>query len=284
MIITEPGIYKNIPNEIYHASNGISNSQMSYLLPPYCPKMFWFHELSGKIKKRSTDSFDLGNAVHTLVFEPDEFKKRFYCVQEIPKRNTILGKVAFEAMEKSASGRTILDKQEQEIVNSMAENVTSHAVWKSIGNKSGCIEDSLAWIDPDSGVLLRSRPDFYNEDIIIDLKTTKDNSHWNFQKSVVDYSYHRQGAIATDGLETLTKRTYKNVILFVVSKEPPHFVRCYVLNDNAINQGRYEYKYAASEYKKCMETGSWNSFPEVIEDLDIPSWAYRNFEQQEMRG
>lgn len=279
MIIDKPGIYKNLPNELYHKSIGLSNSQMDYLLPPYCPKMYWYHELSGKVARKETSAFDIGSAVHTLVFEPDEFKKRFYCVQEVPKKTTTLGKAAYEAMLQKAAGRIILDKAEQDQAYWMAGNVTSHAMWKSVkGSESGCVEDSLAWIDAESGILLRSRPDFYTDEIIIDLKTTKDSSPYAFQKAVTDYSYHRQGALAIDGLSILKERAYAYVILFVVDKNPPHFVRCYVLKDNAINQGRYEYKYAAYQYKECLHSGSWSSFPEIIEDLDIPSWAYRSFE------
>jgi exodeoxyribonuclease VIII len=241
--------------------------------------MFWYQNLSGKVERKSTDSFELGTAVHTLVFEPQEFSNRFHCVQEIPKRNTSIGKAAFTGMEKNAAGRLILDKADQDTIYWMSSNVTSHAMWKSVkGDKAGCIEDSLAWIDPESGVLLRSRPDFYTDQIIIDLKTTKDSSPFSFQKAVSDYAYHRQGALSTDGLCVLTDRHYENVILFVVDKNPPHFVRCYVLTDNAINQGRYEYKYAADQYKKCITSGIWESHPEIIEDLDIPGWAYRSFD------
>lgn len=278
MIIEAPGIYKNVPNEHYHASKGLSNSQMQYLLPPYCPKMFWYQNLSGKVERKNTTSFDIGTAVHTMVFEPLEFPKRFHCVNEIPKRNTTLGKAAYEGMERAAAGRIVLDKADLETIYWMAGNVTSHAMWKSVkGDKSGCIEDSLAWIDPETGVLLRSRPDFYTDEIIIDLKTTKDSSPSGFQRSVAEYSYHRQGALSTSGLSTLTNREYKNVVLFVVDKEPPHFVRCYVMTDNALAQGKYEYEYACRTYKQCMDSGVWTSFPEIIEDLDIPQWAYRDF-------
>lgn len=279
MIIERPGIYRNLSNEYYHASKGISNSQMEYLLPPHCPKMFWYQHLSGNVEKKESSSFDIGTAVHTLVFEPNEFKKRFHTVHEIPKRGTNLGKAAYEAMQREAGNRIVLEFEDTDMIYTMAENIKSHAMWKAVkGNTHGCIEDSLAWFDNDYGVLLRSRPDFYTNDIIIDLKTTKDSSPHAFQKSVADYAYHRQAALAIDGLTMLTGREYKNVILFVVDKNPPHFVRCYVMPENAINQGRYEYKYAAKKYLEGLQAGVWDSFPQIIEDLDIPAWAYRSFE------
>lgn len=281
MIIEAPGLYKGLSNEDYHASKGISNSQMSYLLPPHSPKEFWYKYLSGKAPKQEDQShFSVGSAVHTLVFEPETFKDRFYTVVEIPKRNTIMGKTAYEAMEKTAAGRSILDKADQDLVFEMAANITSHKMWKNLKATSGNIEDSLAWRDPESGTLLRSRPDYYNNDVIIDLKTTKDSSDISFKRSVVEYAYHRQAALAIDGLTALTGRFYSSVVLFVVDKNPPHLVRCYVLTGSAVDQGRIDYKHAAMNYSKCMESGRWDGHPEIIEDIDIPSWAYRSYDNE----
>jgi hypothetical protein len=280
-MIISSGIYKNLSNEDYHASAGISNSQMGYLLPPYSPKQFWYQYLSGKVQKKDETHFSVGSAVHTLVFERETFKERFHTVTEVPKRTSTLGKAAYDAMERTAAGRCILDKAEQEEVFEMAANITNHDIWRALkrGN-SGCIEDSLAWVEPESGVLLRSRPDFYNEDIIIDLKTTKDSSPSAFKRAVTDYGYHRQAALAVDGLTQLTGRRYENVLLFVVDKNPPYPVRCYVLSDRAIEQGRIEYKMAAMNYKYAIESGEWADHEQIIENIDLPEWAYRRFDNE----
>ena len=280
-LITAEGVYPNTSNEDYHASPGLSNSKMGLLLPPSCPANFKYNESQ---PHEDTDAFSLGSAVHTMCFEPDEFSKRFYTVVEVPKRTSNLGKASHEQMLLKAGNRLIIDKKDSEIVKGMTSNVVNHAVWRKLmakvkdeGDKP-CIEYSLAWIDPDSGVLLRSRPDFFTQNIIIDLKTTKDSSPLAFSKAVVDYAYHRQGALTCDGLKHLTGRHYDQVVLFVVDKNPPHPVRCYVLKQSALDQGRYEYKYAAGVYAECVKTQTWHGYPEVIEDLDIPAWAYRSFE------
>ncbi len=282
MLITNPGIYPNLSNEDYHKSEGLSNSKMSLLLPPSCPANFRYHE--DNVAHKDTDAFSLGTAVHTACFEPLEFSKRFFMVQEIPKRNSNLGKAAHEGMLKQANGKLILDKDEFRIVQAMSNNVTTHTVWKNLMRKvnqegqAPCIEHSLAWVDDEHNVLLRSRPDFYTNDLIIDLKTTKDSTLNAFSKAVAEYAYHRQAALACAGLKALTGRDYTNVILFVVDKNPPHFVRCYVLNQSAIMQGVLEYKKAAEVYAECVRTNEWPSYPEVVEDLDIPNYAYRTFD------
>lgn len=278
MNITKPGIYKGLSNEIYHASDGLSSSKLGDILPPYCPEYYWYKHLSGEYIKPQTEAFTLGSVVHTLVFEPEKFNSQFYVVNEIPKRNTTLGKTAYEGMVANAQGRLILERSEYNTAYKMMMAVQTHKMWIAVkGNNTGCIEDSLAWYDDESGVLLRSRPDFYTDEIIIDLKTTKDSSPHAFSKSVLEYGYHRQAAMAIDGLTKLTGREYKSVILFVVDKNPPHFTRCYVIKDSAVEQGRYEYKYAARKFADCMNTQVWDGYAEIIEELDIPSWAYRYF-------
>lgn len=284
MIITKPGIYPNLSNEHYHKSEGLSNSKMSLLLPPSCPANFRYHE--DHVEHKDSDAFNLGTAVHTLCFEPLEFKNRFFVVQEVPKRNSNLGKAAYEGMIKNAGNKMIIDKDDLKIVQDMTNAVTGHQVWKNLmakvnrENSPTFIEHSLAWIDEDHNVLLRSRPDFYTNDLIIDLKTTKDSTLQAFSKSVAEYAYHRQAALACAGLKALTGKDYTNVILFVVDKNPPHFARCYVLNQSAIMQGVVEYKKAAQVYAQCIQTHEWPGYPEVVEDLDIPNYAYRTFDNE----
>lgn len=282
MLITKPGIYPNISNEHYHKSEGLSNSKMGLLLPPSCPRNFKYHEENPD--RKDTEAFDLGTIVHTLCFEPLELPKRIFPVEEIPKRNSNLGKVAFDGMMKNAGNRIIVTREQLEVAKRMANNVINHTVWKNLmrkinaDNQKPCIEHSLAWIDEDSNVLLRSRPDFYTQDIIIDLKTTKDSTPAAFSRAVAEYGYHRQAALACAGLNTLTGRNYDNVILFVVDKTPPYFARCYVLNQSALQQGIVEYKKAAQVYAECIRTHTWDSYPEIVEDLDIPNYAYRTFD------
>ena len=279
-IITKEGLYKDTTNEDYHASPGLSNSKMSLLLPPSCPANFKYHE---ELPHKDTNAFDVGTAVHTLCFEPKKFSRTFYTVTEIPKRNSNLGKAAHKAMIETADGRVILDSADCDLVKGMSTNIQNHAVWKSLMRRveeegvPPCIEYSLAWNDADHGVMLRSRPDFFTNTLIIDLKTTKDSSPMAFSRAVAEYGYHRQAALACDGLTKLTGRTYDQVMLFVVDKNPPHFVRCYVIHQAAIDQGRMEYKEAARIYSECLYTNVWPGYPEVIEEIDIPSWAYRDF-------
>lgn len=312
-IITAPGIYKGLPNEVYHDSQGVSNSGLGLLLPPNCPKLYWYQKLSGKYVRPEAKDKKIGSALHTLTLEPDTFNDRFIYedfepihVDELTQLNVLQAKLGKEAgkfeydmlkakvetqklrrkkrdaefLERCA-GKEVLSRKEYDIVSTMAESVRSHAIWKEmIGDKKGCVEDSIAWTDPETGVLLRTRPDYYNDELIVDVKTSKDNSPWAFARSVLEYGYHRQGAMACDGLTNLYGRVYDDVLLFVVSKTAPYFVRCYVIDAASLERGRVEYKQGAMIYKQAVESGVWESYPEIIEDISLPKYAFRSFEDE----
>jgi exodeoxyribonuclease VIII len=271
MIIEQPGLYKNISNEDYHKSKGISNSGIRNILD--CPKVYWYKYLSGEYDRKKSGEFTLGSAVHTIILEPDTFYDRFYITTKMDRR-TKEGKAEYAYMLRQSNGKEILEEDDYKQALSMANNITNHAMFKKV--KGGHIEDSIMWQDPESGALLRSRPDYYNDFLILDIKTTKDVRPRPFSNSIVDYGYHSQAAMACDGLTAVTGIPYEMVVLFVVSKEPPYLVQPYVLTAQALQQGRDEYKRGAALYQKCLTSGNWPAYEEVILDIDLPRWSYRS--------
>lgn len=273
MIITEPGIYKDVSLDDYHSSDGISASGVNLLIPPNCPKMYWYKYLSGEYTKPDTASQIVGRALHCMVLESHEFDSRF-CVCIKVDRRTKEGKKAYEEFVNSAGDKEILSEDQFMLVNGMAESILNHSVFKSVMNDSdGHVEESIAWKDEVSGALLRSRPDFYNDSVIVDIKTTRDVRPESFVRSIVDYGYHIQAAMACDALTAATGKYYDTVILFVVSKEAPYLIRSYMLGYDSITTGRVKYKYAANVYADCLATGVWPGYDESVEEIDIPAWA-----------
>jgi exodeoxyribonuclease VIII len=274
MIITAPGIYKGLTIDEYHKSEGISSSGISLLIPPNCPKMYWHQYLSGNYVKNESDSMIIGSAVHTLALEPHRFDELFYVMSNCDRR-TMAGKEKYTASLLEAGSRALLNDAQFVQAKAMAESITSHRLFKNLRG-DGFVEDSIAWTEEESGALLRSRPDFYNETIILDIKTTRDVRRHSFSKAIYDYGYHRQGAMACDGLSNATGRKYENVVLFLVSDDP-YLTKAYVLSTEAIEMGRFQYKEGAKLYQECLKSNNWPGYDESIEEIDLPSWAYHEF-------
>ena len=280
MLIEKPGIYKNVTIEDYHRSMGISASGINKIL--ISPKTYWYEYLSGEVKEEK-ESFIFGNALHTLVLEPETFNDRFHVYQGMDRR-TKAGKEAWELLATISKDKDLMSEDDFKEVSLMAQNIRDHAFFKKVIQSDGaCIEDSLLFLDDEIGANLRSRPDYYNTNsrVIVDFKTTKSASPFSFARSIIDYGYHRQGAIALDGLTKLTGDEYTSVILFAVEKEPPYLVACYLLPDEAITLGRKQYKRGARTYKACLDNDFWPGYEEIIMPIELPRWAFNEEEGNE---
>ncbi|HDG8096790.1 TPA: PD-(D/E)XK nuclease-like domain-containing protein [Klebsiella oxytoca] len=79
----EPGRYEGVPNEVYHAANGISSTQVkdARISLMYFEK----RHVSKVIEKTRSPVLDMGNLVHALALQPDQLEKEFSIEPEIPE-------------------------------------------------------------------------------------------------------------------------------------------------------------------------------------------------------
>ena len=269
------GIYKNIPIEEYHAEEGISSTGISLIMD--CPKRYWWEFQSKSEKHKKAKQYEMGSALHTCILEPDKFQDRFYLARETFDMRTKAGKEAMEKAEKEADGRTILRGVDCELLMAMECSVKEHPVWQKIKLSEGNIEDSVYW---DGGIYktrLRARPDFFNSEVVIDLKTTDCLS--NFSKSVYNFGYHRQAAMQLDGLQKIDGM--KRLFAFcVVEKKPPYLTAWFTLDEKSLEQGRKEYLGAAAVYSECLRANEWPGYEERIQILSLPKWAFEKEENE----
>ena len=271
----KPGIYADIDIDAYHADDGISSSGISLILD--CPKRYWWEYIAVREKEKKGRAFDLGSALHTSVLEPKEFNSRFYLLRDSFDMRTKAGKEAFAKIEEETQGLTIIKGADCEILLGMDMAVSNHPIWEKIKIESGNVEHSVYW---DAGIYstrLRARPDFYNDSIIIDLKTT--DSIASFSKSVYNYGYHRQAAMQIDGLEACDGNK-RHFAFFVVEKKAPYLTACFTLDEQAIEQGRAEYLEAAATYSECLRFNSWPGYDEKFQLLKLPKWAVKREEEE----
>lgn len=263
-----PGIYADINIDAYHAEEGISSSGISLILD--CPKRYWHEYLSGVEGDKKGKQFDIGQAIHTAILEPEKFQERFYLSEESYDLRTKVGKETFQNIQQQAKGRTILRGADCEMVMQLEAAVKKHSLWDKVKLADGRVEFSVYW---DSGIYntrLRARPDFFNDTIIIDLKTT--DSIAGFARSVYNYGYHRQAAMQIDGLKAIDGKT-RHFAFFVVEKKAPYLTACFTLDEQAIEQGRKEYLEAAATYSECLRFDKWAGYDEKFQLLSLPKWA-----------
>ncbi|AVE59972.1 exodeoxyribonuclease [Citrobacter koseri] len=79
----EPGRYEGVPNEVYHAANGISSTMVKDARVSLM--YFEARHVSKTIQKERTKVLDMGNLVHALALQPEQLEKEFSIEPEIPE-------------------------------------------------------------------------------------------------------------------------------------------------------------------------------------------------------
>lgn len=79
----EPGRYEGVPNDVYHAANGISSTMVKDARVSLM--YFEARHVSKTIQKVRSPVLDMGNLVHALALQPVQLEKEFSIEPEIPE-------------------------------------------------------------------------------------------------------------------------------------------------------------------------------------------------------
>ncbi|EBC7109667.1 RecE family exodeoxyribonuclease [Salmonella enterica] len=79
----EPGLYEGVPNEVYHAANGVSSTQVKDARV----SLMYFNarHVEKTIVKERSPVLDMGNLVHALALQPENLEAEFSVEPEIPE-------------------------------------------------------------------------------------------------------------------------------------------------------------------------------------------------------
>lgn len=285
-MITEPGLYGDIPEDEYHRDpvmgGSLSVSSSKWLLPPFPPAKFRYAQDHPHVP---TKAMDLGTTVHALVLG----KGADIAVLDYDDWRTKDAKQARDAA--AADGMIPMLAKDWQEASAIARAVLDHPTAGALLSGTDA-EVSMFWHDEETDIWLRGRMDAmtlgYQMPTIVDFKTTKDASKDGFGKSVADYGYARQDPHYRDGLAACLgcKPDDIDFVFAVVETEPPYLVATYRIDAAAVDVGREQNRIAREIYAACTESGIWPGYSEEIEDLSLPYWRRRNMEKaiQEWHG
>jgi len=268
---TLPGIYPDVPNSVYHNPKcpGISKSRLDKVA-----QSIGHYYLSLEEKEDSSnEDLLLGSAYHDSILLPEYFDSTYVAHEfdnKMTSANCNLKRT--ESTEKNP-GKIPIDLEIMERVLKMREVTLNHPIAsKLIGGAT--YEQSAWWVDQETGVLCKCRPDILRVDdtCIVDLKTTAYASYLKFRRSVVDYNYDKQAAFYLDGLSEVFKQKFKFFAFIAVEKVEPFGVAIYNTTEEMLNTGRSLYKRDLLTYKQAIENGL-RSYPQEIQPIHLPLWA-----------
>ena len=189
-------------------------------------------------------------------------------------------------------GKTILEEEMFYQLINMRDAVYAHpSANKLLTKVPGKAEVSAYWHDPETGELCRVRPDWWREDgYIVDLKTTTDASPEGFAKSVANWNYHVQAPYYMEGMTYAAMQAeieiapIKGFVFLAVEKDAcvvngeSKGVGVYILDEDAIQQGRNEFRKNLNTYVRCSNENKWPGYSSKVEKLSLPKWAFKNEE------
>lgn len=270
----KPGIYHDLSNEEYHASNGISKSGISLMLksPAHYAARYIFGE-----QQEPTPAMEFGSAVHAFILEPELFAEEWVVPPKVDRR-TKAGKQKWADFLAENEGRRLLPKEDLEVIEAMQASVMNHpAAARLIDPALGTAEVSVYWQDVMNEVLCKCRPDFLRDDmVVVDLKTCVDASPEGFARACANFGYHIQAAFYMDGISVAMKSHCRAFSFIAVEKTPPYAVAVYTLDQEAIDAGRLICKSALRQYAQCLRDDDWPGYSERIREISLPRWAMMN--------
>ena len=271
----KPGVYTDLTNEEYHGhKESISRSaMMDFAKSPFT---YWAKHLNPlRPLKEATPQMQLGSAFHALILEPHVFEKEYFIMPE----RVLLKNVGREAYDeykkteeeaKNCKDKVVLSRDDYLVLLEMQSRFQLNKEAVELIRDSR-IENSFFWIDKDSELLLKARPDILHENMIVDLKTCADASPKAFQNTMVSGGYHIQGAMIRDAVEATEGRRINHVINICIETKYPYNMAIYIIDEFAIDAGQEKYKQICIDLKNARETNSFNDYG--IQTISLPKWA-----------
>lgn len=283
----EPGIYPGIPDEEYHGDRGsLSSSGARLLLPPSTPAHFRHAMDTPRKPKRE---FDFGHIAHRLllgegarfeVLHPEVVGLKADGTAASNPRATAGWKQAEE--DARAAGRVPVHADDHAKAEAMVSAVRRHETAGPLFAE-GVAEVSLFAEDPETGVRLRARPDWWTEvdgrATFVDFKTTVTAEPATFtRKATRDFGYHVQAAFYRRAAALLGLGDVR--FLFVaVEKTSPHLPSVVEFDAEALAEADRLVTQAISTYAECCATGRWPGYPPGIHLASLPPWQLANTPQ-----
>lgn len=268
----KPGIYQGIPNESYHAGPGISKSGL-WTIETQSPAHYKFGV------RKDSKAFDFGEACHLAILQPNLFEAQVMRGPDDRRGNKWKDAEAICAVDK----KLLLTSGDYDGVMTIRDSVHADQ-WISgiITGGEPEIEASGYWVDEETGVLCRCRPDLYRADlgIIVDVKSTQSAHPDAFARSVVNYGYHAQEAFYSDGWSA-AGRQVDGFVFLAWEKTSPYAFAVYELPPAIVEEGRATMRKALATYAECNASGDWPGYGDGVQELSFKRWAYRHTEAPE---
>ena len=216
-------------------------------------------------RKKERKELLLGRSIHCLTFEPELFDS-LYQINPYDSMKSNEAK-EFEA-DANKRGITLLNKKDYQSTHVISETIRKHKQFRLLVSNG---ESEKTILKTASGLAVKGRLDYVNDEFIFDLKTTRNLESFRYDFFKYDYHVKMAWYQYLDLLDT--GRKLKKVIVIAASKENPVDVVFYNVNQNILDFGAQKYERLILKLKELIELGSeYDGRSEEIIEMKEPEW------------
>jgi len=260
-------------NAKYHAHPAISKSHLDMVAKS--PLHYWARFVDpDRVIPEPTAAMAIGTAVHTRVLEPDSWDSSYCVAPEGINRRTKDGKAEWEAFTTASEGRTVLSKEDDDLVRLMSLAVRQHPAAAALLAMPGMAESTWMTHDESTGLQLKCRPDWLTNDgkYIVDLKTTADASPREFARSIAQWRYHVQAGFYMNVVDQATGVRPEQFLFICVEKKPPYVCAVYAADEQMIAMGAEVARRDLDTLAIAKAADAWPGYSDQVESISLPAW------------
>ena len=261
-------IRNDMSNAEYHGDlTHLSSSNLKLLLkgPEGIQQFYEERILKIQKEKKSTDAFDTGSYIHSVLLEPETVETDYAIFPEWVKRGKL-----WEEFKAANEGKIILSKPQKKKIDAMIpyylDNKTAVELIKGVKP-----EISLFTAIDDVSVKVRADGLNETEGYIVDIKTSGfEIDHEEFKATLDKFHYKLSAALYLKAFEEALGKELD--FYFVVLGKTHLGCEVYKLSNKSRLEGMGQVRKAIKIYKKCLETGDWTG------EEDIKKLERENYE------
>jgi len=286
------GLIKDMPFADYLAVDALSSTGLKQLA-----RSAWHYK--NRVDIVPTRPMLQGTLAHCAVLEPDAMASRYAVVpSDAPRRpsksqwhakkpspESIDAMSWWTGFQERCAGLEIVSAEDYEVTEMQLAALAAEPTISELLSV-GYGECSVFWVDKETGVYCKARPDWVRplgvrkttKVKLLDLKSTADESPSGFGRTSARLRYDLQMAHYVDGFEAATGIEVECFIFAAVTSVPPVLAVPYILIEEIEAQGYDERRELIQLYARCQQSGHWPAYGSGLQLLDFPAYAKRSQE------
>lgn len=270
----EPGIYPEMSAAEYHRHAGVTHS---FLVK--CQRSLAHGDAYRRNGMEASDDMRFGSAYHMMLLEPARFVEHYRIWSGKPRnKNDENGgaKQEYAALLADVGDADRLVAQTDVLtMRAMAAKLKESKRRRDLLECAGRYELVIAWKCPVTDLPCRAMFDKLAEPMqtIVDIKKARSAQSFAFGSQANQLGYDIEAAFYVDGASLVGLGDLSFVFL-PQEAEDPYESAMFVADEPELTAGRRKYKPMMPRIAEAIKTGAWPGYPDFVQSLAMPRYAY----------